>query len=145
MDDSGGDDQIVCATYTHARRHPMVLGHIGGWTPPVQLSIPQLVVLVAASWVETLTWGLWAVHLPRSLAVLAAIGLPVVAAWSIRRVRVEGRSLLRAAVGWMTFLSQSGPGRSGGVPCPRGRAVALDRCQVYVAPRPRPSVGGPQV
>jgi hypothetical protein len=33
------DDEIICATYTHARRHPMVLGNIGGWTPPWQLKL----------------------------------------------------------------------------------------------------------
>jgi hypothetical protein len=142
MDDSDGDSQIVCATYTHARRHPMVLGHIGGWTPPVQLSIPQVVVLIAGAWIETATWRWWGVHLPRSVAVLVAIAVPFVAAWSVRRVRVEGRSLARAALGWASWLSSIGPGRVGGRPCRPGREVALDRCEVYVAPQPRP--GGPR-
>jgi hypothetical protein len=138
MDPVDDDDQVLCATYTHARRHPMVLGHIGGWTPPVQLSIPQIAVLIAASWIETLTWRWWGAHLPLSIAVLVAIGVPILAAWMARRVRVEGRSLARAGLGWLTWLSLTGHGRVGGRPRVRGRAVALDRCQVYVAPRPRP-------
>lgn len=136
MDESDDDVQIVCATYTHARRHPMVLGHIGGWTPPVQLSIPQIVVLLAVAWAETATWRWWGAHLPVTAAVGVAIGLPILAAWLARRVRVEGRSLARATIGWATWLSHTGNGRVGGRPCRRGRAVALDRCEVYMAPAP---------
>ena len=48
MYDEDDDQSIQCATYTHARRHPMVLGSIGGWSPPFQLTMTQLGVLLAS-------------------------------------------------------------------------------------------------
>jgi hypothetical protein len=135
MDDVDGDGRILCATYTHARRHPMVLGHIGGWTPPVQLSVQQIVVLIVVTWLETTTWRWWGAPLPRSLSVLMAMAMPVLAAWLARRVRVEGRSLARAVLGWLTWLVSQGPGRVGGRPhrVPR-RAMTLESTAVYVHP-----------
>ena len=62
-------EQVMCATYTHARRHPLVLGHIAGWTPPFQVSLPQLGVVVVTFLVEMVTWRVWGALLPKSLAV----------------------------------------------------------------------------
>jgi hypothetical protein len=127
------DVQIGCATYTHARRHPMVLGHIGGWTPPFQLSVTQLAVLLAMLWLEMQTWRWWGAHLPRVPGVLAAVGLPCVLAWVVRRARVEGRSLPRAALGWVTFLSTAPVARVAGRPYQPPRAAVLSHAEVFVA------------
>src|SRR5688572_19420529 len=88
---------ITCATYTHARRHPMVLGRIAGWTPPFQLTISQLAVLLVMFLVLVWTWHLWGPLVPGSSGVLVVVGVPSGAAWAARRARVEGRSLPRAA------------------------------------------------
>lgn len=126
-------EHIVCATYTHARRHPLVLGRIAGWTPPFQLSFPQLAVLGVTLWVEVHTWRWWAGLLPRSAAILVAVGIPCGAAWAVRRARVEGRSLVRAAVGWLNFLGSPPGGWVGGRPHRRGRAVHLGRHRTFLA------------
>jgi hypothetical protein len=107
-------EEITCATYTHARRHPMVLGQIGGWTPPFQLTMPQLGVLILTFLVEVKTWGLWFGHLPRGVAVVLAVILPVTLAWVARRARYEGRSLPRAAVGWCASRCSPRNGTLGG-------------------------------
>lgn len=114
MSDEQDDDQIVCATYTHARRHPMVMGQIGGWRPPVQLTIPQIVVLVAAVLVEAKTWHWWGEHLPLVLRFFVFLTVPCVLAWLVRHPRAEGRSLPRALLGWLQFLSRPRRGRIGG-------------------------------
>lgn len=94
-------DLVRCASYTHARRHPMVLGQIAGWTPPFQLTVTQIVVLLGTFVALTWSWSLWARFLPSTLALLVAAGVPAGAAWAVRRVRIEGRSLARAALGYL--------------------------------------------
>lgn len=127
-------EQIACATYTHARRHPMVLGQIGGWTPPFQLTVAQLVILVVCYVAEYQTWGWWAPLLPRPLALVAAVGGPAVVAFMARHTRVEGRSLPRMVVGWITFawLPRSGQvdGRASRAERPAERA----HIWLYLAP-----------
>jgi len=127
------DDHVICATYTHARRHPLVLGHIAGWTPPFQLSLAQLGILVVTIWVETQTWGLWGAHLPRAVGAFIAIVTPMALAWVVRRARIEGRSLPRAAVGYLLLLATPRHGRVGGRPSRTTPASAPGRALTFVA------------
>ena len=129
------DDHIVCASYTHARRHPMVLGRIAGWTPPFQLTVTQIGVLLAGFALVTWTWRWWGPVLPDTTALLVAVGTPVGAAWAVRRVRVEGRSLPRAALGWVLLLCGSSTGTVGGRPARDGRRRTT-AARVWVAPGP---------
>lgn len=122
------DDEIICATYTHARRNPMVLGNIGGWTPPFQLTLVQVVVLIASYVVEVQVWSAWGGNLPTAPALIAMVGLPCLLAWAVRHTRIEGRSLPRLAVGWVQFLAR-----------PRRGAVAG---RPYRPERPRSPLGG---
>ena len=108
------DAEIVCATYTHARRHPMVIGQIAGWTPPFQLTLTQLAVLIVTFVVEMQTWRFWGPYLPRLVAALIAFGLPVGLAWIVRRTRIEGRSLPRFAAGLLSYAATPRYGRVGG-------------------------------
>lgn len=108
------ETEITCATYTHARRHPMVMGQIGGWTPPFQLTLTQLAVLIVTLMVEMWTWSLWASFLPRMGAIVVALGIPCVLAWVVRRTRIEGRSLPRFALGWIVYAALPRGGRVGG-------------------------------
>jgi hypothetical protein len=111
------DEPLVhCASYTHARRHPMVLGRIAGWAPPFQLTITQVVVVLVTFVVLTWTWQIWAPLLPSTLSFMIAAGGPIAAAWAVRHVRVEGRSLARAALGYATLLSTPHQGQVGGRP-----------------------------
>jgi hypothetical protein len=110
------DATVHCASYTHARRHPMVLGRIAGWAPPFQLTITQVVVVLATFVGLTWTWQLWAPVLPSTVSFMVAVGGPIAAAWAVRHVRVEGRSLARAALGYATLLSTAHAGQVGGRP-----------------------------
>ena len=69
MSDEEQSGYITCATYTHARRHPMVLGKIGGWRPPFQLTLPQLGVFIVAFLLMVRLWPLWAGFLSPIIAV----------------------------------------------------------------------------
>jgi hypothetical protein len=107
---------IACATYTHARRHPLVLGRIGGWAPPFQLTITQLGTIAATDLLLVWTWRLWATPLPDTFAALVAVGAPVGAGWAVRRLRVEGRSLARAGLGRLALWCAPTAGVVGGRP-----------------------------
>lgn len=125
----------------------MVLGKIGDWSPPFQVTFPQLAVIVAVLLLEYLTWGWWGTRLPVVLAVMVFIGLPCGLAWAARRARIEGRSLIRAARGMFTYLALAAQaitdGRRGGP----SRTVVLDDAWMYLAQGdvpalPRMSRGG---
>ncbi len=127
------DAEIICATYTHARRHPMVIGQIAGWTPPFQLTLTQLAVLIVTFLVEMQTWRFWGPFLPRILAAVVAFGAPVGLAWLVRRTRIEGRSLPRFAAGLLSYVATPHHGRVGGRPYRPGRSWWPASPYVYVA------------
>lgn len=128
------DLEIVCAVYTHARRHPMVLGQIGGWTPPFQLTLPQLGVVLVVMFVEAQTWRFWGPYVPAGLGLVVAIILPCVLAWFVRWAHFEGRTLMRTAFGWMTYAYTPRHGIVGGRPYRAPAASSPGRMPVFVAP-----------
>jgi hypothetical protein len=65
---------IVCASYTHARRHPMVLGTIGDWSLPFQVTITQIGVFLVGLVAVNQTWRFWAPLLPPVVAASRAWG-----------------------------------------------------------------------
>jgi hypothetical protein len=127
---------VHCASYTHARRHPMVLGRIAGWTPPFQLSLTQVGVLLVSFFFMVKTWALWAVPLPSSLALIVGAGVPIGLTWAVRRVRLEGRSLPRAAVGWVALWCTPHKGALRGRPYREPAAVSLASVRMSVAAEP---------
>lgn len=145
----GPSGRLSCATYTHARRHPMVIGQIGGWTPPFQLSLTQIAVLLVTVVAEAQTWRWWGAHLPPVPAVAVAVGLPCLLTWIVRRGRLEGRSVPRTLVGWLNLLSRPRDGRVGGRPNRPARPPLVAPVRVFVAPgaplpgAPLPGAPGP--
>lgn len=135
MDDHA-DRRMACATYTHARRHPMVLGKIGDWTPPFQLTMAQVGVLLAVLLVEAQTWRYWGPKLEPTVAVLVFVCVPLGLAWAVRKARVEGRSLVRFFAGWLAYLARPRAGRSGGRSYRQRRARTWSIYRAYVADGP---------
>lgn len=112
---------VACASFTHARRHPKVLGRIGGWAPPVQLSFTQLATFSAVAVALVTSWELWAAWLPPLGRLVVITTAPSLAAWAVRRSRVEGRSLARTTAGFITLACQPRTGTLAGRPAPSGR------------------------
>lgn len=91
---------VRCRSYTYARRYPLVIGKIGGWYPwwgPA--SIPQYAVGVAALLLLVQTRGVWA-QLSAPVNLLVIVAVPLLLAWSARRLRIEGRPPLRSLAGF---------------------------------------------
>lgn len=125
------EDGVLCRSYTHARRYPWVIGKIGGWQLPTQLTLPQLAAMGGGLLVAVETRGLWA-HLPGVANLLVEVAAPAACGWAARHVRPEGRSPIRALAGVVTYLATPPLGRVQGRPYREvpGRAVT---CRIYVA------------
>jgi hypothetical protein len=100
---SEGPAPLVLRTYTHARRHPIVIGNIQGLRiPPVTPA--QLGVGVGALVVLAMTRGLWA-HLGSAGNGFVMVAVPLVLGWAARAVRMEGRAPWRAALGCLELAA----------------------------------------
>ncbi len=110
-------------SYTHALRHPVIIGRIAGWQLPWALSATQLGAIAATALLLVATRPIWA-HLG-GVGNLAFFGLLVGGAgWAARRWRVEGRSPISAAVGYLSVAVR--PSRRGirnGRPVRQGRPI----------------------
>jgi hypothetical protein len=126
-----GAQRLVCRSYTYARRFPLVIGKLGGWSPlwgPA--SISQYIVGVATAVVLFHSRGLWA-HLGAAGNLAVGVCLPFLLAWMVRRVRVEGRDPLRALVGAAGYAFAPRHGVARGRPAARPRPVRLPAVRVF--------------
>lgn len=122
----GADVHVVCRSYTHARRFPLVIGNIQGLRLRVPWTPTQLAVAVASFLVLVNTRHLWA-HLSPVANALVLAGAPIALAVAARAVRVEGRAPWRFALGWLTgWVARHRPPRR----CP---VVRMRRSRVVVA------------
>jgi hypothetical protein len=125
------EDSVACRSYTHARRYPWVIGKVGGWQLPTQLSLAQLAAMGAGLLVVVQTRGAWA-HLPRMANLLVEIVVPGSCGWATRHLRPEGRTPFRALAGLATYLATPRLGRVQGRPLQEPPARPLV-CRIYVA------------
>jgi hypothetical protein len=107
-----------------------VIGKIGGWQLPTQLSLVQLAAMGVALLVVVDTRGLWA-HLPRVANLLTEIAVPGACGWATRHLRLEGRTPLRALGGLVAYLATPPLGRVQGRPLREAPARPLV-CRIYV-------------
>lgn len=97
------DLSVACRVYTHARRHPVVIGNIQGLRiPPVTPA--QLFVGVGSLAVLIATQPLWG-HLGAGLNSMVLFGVPLGLAFAARALRVEGRAPWRAGLGWLVLMT----------------------------------------
>jgi hypothetical protein len=129
------DARLACRSYTHARRHPWVIGKIGGWALPTPLSPTQLLVLVSSFLVLLWTRALWA-HLPGVINLVVQAGLPMVLSWMVRHVRMEGRSPLRMLAGAVVYASAPKAGTHNGRPYREGGPRAMTGARLFVVATP---------
>ena len=127
----GTEDSVACRSYTHARRYPWVIGKIGGWNLPTQVSLAQLAAMGTGLLLVVQTRGLWA-HLPRMANLLVEIVVPGMCGWATRHLRIEGRAPFRALAGLASYLAAPPLGRAQGRPL-REAPARLLLCRIYVA------------
>jgi hypothetical protein len=105
-----GEALLIARSYTRARRHPWVLGNIGGWTLPLGPYTPaQLVVAGVGVLALIETYGVWAPVLgPVPVFAWGA------AVWAVRSARIGGRVPGAALLGVLTAALEPRAGRIGG-------------------------------
>jgi hypothetical protein len=116
MDERPSDDEmrIDCRVYTHARRHPIMIGNIQGLRiPPVTPA--QLLVGVGSLVLLVVTQPIWA-HFGGALNGLLLIAVPLGLAFAARALRVEGRAPWRAGLGWFMLVAAPRKGKRLGKP-----------------------------
>ena len=97
----------VYYSYTHALRHPVIIGHIAGWRLPWAVSATQLGAVAATTAVLLVTRPVWA-HLGGVGNLIVFSVVVGMVGWAVRYWRVEGRSPLRAAAGMATVILGAG-------------------------------------
>lgn len=129
--DSADDDMVVaCRVYTHARRHPIVIGNIQGLRiPPVTPA--QLLVGIGSLGVLVVTQPLWA-HFGGAVNALTMLAVPLGLAFAARALRVEGRAPWRAGLGWFMLMVAPRQGRRLGK-VERSRHRARQYRRVWIA------------
>lgn len=98
--DSG---MAVYYSYTHALRHPVIIGHVAGWRLPWAVSATQLGAVAATTAVLLATRPVWA-HLGGVGNLIVFSVVVGMVGWAVRYWRVEGRSPIRVAVGVATLM-----------------------------------------
>ncbi|WP_329583558.1 hypothetical protein [Streptomyces sp. NBC_01361] len=113
----GADAVVVGRCYTHARRHPLVIGRFPGggrlWGGPY--TIPQAVVIAATFVVLMMFRPLWA-HFGVLGNVVIAFALPYALGFLVRKVNVDGRNPLAVAGSVFGLMGAPSTGRMGGRP-----------------------------
>ena len=136
-------DVDVYRSYTHALRHPIVIGRIAGWRLPWALSATQLGAIAAATGVLLATRPLWA-HLG-GVGNLAVFALTVGGSgWAARHWRIEGRSPMSVALGMINVALAPACRRGirNGLPVRAPRPVRSPGTAVTISPRPAEWAGG---
>lgn len=101
-EDDDSDLFVHCRVYTHARRHPVVIGNIQGLRiPPVTPA--QLFVGIGSLVVLLMTQSIWG-QLGGMLNSIVLIGVPLGLAFTARALRIEGRAPWRAGLGWLIMV-----------------------------------------
>lgn len=139
---------VQCRSYTSARRFPLVIGRIAGWSLPTPISPTQLIVFVTslATLLVTRPMWSWAVGGSTTLLVMA---VPVAAAWAVRSVRLEGRAPLRMALALAASAAAPRHGTSRGRrvrhPAPRHVRTSVVALHHRATPAPAtcPTVAAP--
>lgn len=92
-------EPVVCHSYGHAHKHPAVIGKIAGYTLPTPITPTQLGVFVGSFVLLLMTRGIWGGILPGAANLMVLAAGPIVLAWAVRHLRVEGRSPVQMASG----------------------------------------------
>lgn len=89
------EHRLTCWSYTHARRHPSVLGKVGGAHLPFGPYTPtQGVIFLITGATLFLTKQWWGQVIGGSLRIVVLFGVPGAAMFVFRNLRIEGRSPL---------------------------------------------------
>lgn len=118
-------EAVHCRSYTRARRHPYVIGVIGGWVSPWPSTAAQLTAALGSAILLLRMHRFWGPIVPGFLDAVVLLGVPIYLWWAARYLTIEGRSPARALVGAANYLIRPQQGSVDGRPY-RTRSVVVD-------------------
>lgn len=116
---------ITCVAYTKARRHPHVVGVIGGKVMPWPSTNTQLGAFIGTALFLLKFRSIWGAFIPVVFQFILIVGLPCLAWWAVRYWHPDDRSPARYAVGVAAYALRPKQGRRNGRAIRLGRARAL--------------------
>jgi hypothetical protein len=92
---------IVCHNFSDIRRRPLVIGKLDQVRLPFVVTMPQLAVGALTFGLLFLTRPAWGAVMSDRLHIVVFVVLPVVVAQQVSRTSIEGRTVSKAALGFM--------------------------------------------
>lgn len=102
--DGRATNWVTCYSYTHARRFPLVIGKIGGFTLPTPLSPSQSATLLGSFFLMLGSRRWWGAFLPGMADALFLVLVPGTLTWAVRHLRMEGRNPVKMLLGLLSLL-----------------------------------------
>jgi hypothetical protein len=131
---------ITCVAYTKARRHPHVVGVIGGKVMPWPSTNTQLGAFIGVALFLLKFRPIWGAILPIPLQLITIISLPCLAWWGVRYWHPDDRSPARYAAGVAMYAMRPKGGRVNGKALRLGRPRAVPAL-FFCAGASNPSAG----
>jgi hypothetical protein len=123
---------MVCRAYTGARRHPKVVGVIGGHVMPFPSTNTQLGTFLGLAIALVKSRVLWAAFTPIPVQFFVIVGLPCVGWWAVRYWHPEGREPFKAVVGGINYLVRPQRGSIDGRPASRRTTTVVHGACFYM-------------
>jgi hypothetical protein len=138
---------IVCHNFSDIRRRPLVIGKLDQVRLPFVVTMPQLAVGALTFGLLFLTRPLWGAVMSDRLHIVVFVVTPIVVAQQVSRTSIEGRTVSKAALGFLRLWLAPRHGELNGHrrrPA-ADRAIRLSPLVPVAISAPVPQGGGDQV
>ena len=105
---------IACHNFSDIRRRPLVIGKLDQVRLPFVVPMPQLAVGALTFGLLFLTRPAWGAVMSDRLHIVMFVVGPILVAQQVSRTSVEGRSLSKAAMGFLRLWSAPRQGEING-------------------------------
>lgn len=137
MDRSTESTTIVCHNFSDIRRRPLVIGKLDQVRLPFVVTMPQLAVGALTFGLLFLTRTVWGAVMSDRLHIVVFVVVPIVLAQQVSRTSIEGRTVSKAALGFLRYWFAPRHGEINGRRLDRaGRSTVLATPLVPVPDRP---------
>lgn len=92
---------LTCHNFSDIRRRPLVIGKLDQVRLPFVVTMPQLAVGAIAFAILFLTRPIWGAVMSDRLHIVAFVVVPIVVAQQVSRTSIEGRTVSKAALGFL--------------------------------------------